>query len=610
MIHMMARKRATSALVWIVCLTLGASTVWATPPAPWTETVLSARKVPEARLNTTRAVTVLTSQELERWGTMFVADALRHVPGVYVRRSGGIGRVTNAVIRGSGAAHVLVLVDGVKVNSPTTGSFDFAHLTTDNIDRIEILRGGASTLYGSDAVGGVINIMTKDGGDTAAAGGKATAEFGSDRTFREAGAFSWSSGPSRFSTSLSRIDSHGVSADDGYRNITYSGRSVTQLTDRMDLDTAVRFHNGRAGVDDGAFRPDPNRRNTEKLLIASTTLRHQTTDWWQQRLQFVTNRSDFVDLDQPNPGTTQTQAESRFVTKLFGGEWRHDLSWVPWGGVAVGAAVESQAGDTGSFDKGVHTWSLYLNPHVTIADRLTLVSGVRLLRHNTFGRDTSWEASAAYRLTKHGPKLRVGYSQAFHAPTLNDLYFPNFSNPNLVPEDSDSYEMGLDHAWWDGRLAMSMSLFHREVDHLIQFAGSKPENLGETEQRGFEMETAAQLGHGLSVEGHYTYVDAHEEPSKEELLRVPHQTADLSLRYQPLQHIAFDTRYSFVSSREDVGRQKVKRYGLVDLGITYRLHQHAELYLRIDNLFGRHYQEIIGFPSPRTGVFFGGRVRL
>ncbi|MBI4003932.1 MAG: TonB-dependent receptor [Candidatus Omnitrophica bacterium] len=606
----MRSARVISAVGWMVGLILSVNTVWATPPAPWTDTVLSARKIPESRVQATRAITVITSEELERWGAMFVSDALRHVPGVYVRRSGGIGRVTNAVIRGSGAAHVLVLVDGVQVNSPTTGAFDFAHLTTDNVDRIEILRGGASALYGSDAVGGVIHIITKDGGEIPGTGVAAATEFGTDRTSRETGEFRWSSGPSRFSTSISRIDSNGVSADDDYRNMTYSGRSITQLTDTVDLDTAVRYHEGRVGVDDGAFRPDPNRRNTEKLIIASTTLSHQVADWWQQRLQVVTNRSDFVDLDQANPGTTQTQAESRFVTKLIGGEWRHDVTWVPWGGIALGAEVESQAGDTGSFDKRVRTGSLYLSPHVTIADRLTLVSGLRWLRHNTFGRDSSWEASAAYRFGKDGPKFRAGYSQAFHAPTLNDLYFPNFSNPNLVPEESDNYEVGLDHAWGDGRFAVSTTLFHREVDQLIQFAGVAPVNIGETEQRGVELESAVQLGHGLSLEGHYTYVGAYEEPSREELLRVPHQTADLSLRYAPRERLAFDARYNFVGSREDVGRQKLGHYSTVDVGMHFQIHRFAELYARVENLFGRRYQEIIGFPSPRTAVYFGGRVRL
>jgi len=601
-----------SLLMWMAaCCLLAAPPAWAAmPSAPWAETVLTPSKSPESRLRTTRAVTVITSKDLERWGTMFVADALRHIPGVYVRRAGGIGRITNAIIRGSSASHVLVLVDGVQVNSPTTGAFDFANLTTDNVDRIEILRGGASTLYGADAVGGVIHIFTKDGRERPGLGAQLTTEFGSDRTFREAGELHWSSGATSFSTALSRIDSHGVSADDAYRNITYSGRTRSHITDALDLNTAVRWYEGRVGTDDGAFRPDPNRRNTETTFMAGTGLLHRLTSWWQHSLNVTTHRSDFVDLDQANPGTTQTQSETRFVTELFGGEWRHDVSWADWGGIASGFELKSQQGDTGQIDKSILTWGWYVNPHVTLADRLTLTTGVRWFRHNEFGRDRSWEASAAYRFGERGPKLRGGYAKAFHAPTLNDLYFPNFSNPNLGPEESESYELGLDHAWLNGRIALSTSLFHREVDGLIQFAGFTPENLGETEQRGLELEGAATLGHGVSLQSHYTYVNAHEEPSKEELLRVPHQTADLALRYTPLDWLTMNVRYSFVGSREDVFRQKIGHSGLVDAGVTVSWGHRGELYVRVDNLLNRDYEEIIGFPSPGTSVYFGGRLRL
>jgi len=573
------------------------------------EVVVTATKSRLPTSKVTKSVSLVTSEDIERARADTALEVLRSIPGVYVRRSGGIGRVTNAVIRGSGAAHVLVLVDGVQVNSATTGAFDIANLTTDNIDRIEILRGGASTLYGSDAVGGVIQIFSKDGTGSAGAGVGLTSELGSDRTFREVGELGWSSGRSRFSSSVSRLDSNGVSAADDYRNLTYSGRSVTRLTDAVEVDTAVRYHEGRVGIDDGAFTPDPNRRMTEQLFIGSAGVRNQLTDWWQQGLQLSTNRSDLVDLDQANPGLAESETESRIVTELFAGEWRHDLTWGPWGGVSSGFELESQQGDTGDFDKSIFTWSWFINPHVTIADRLTLVAGARLFRHNTFGRDATWEASAAYRLAERGPKLRLGYSEAFHAPTLNDLYFPNFSNPDLMPEESDSYEVGLDHEWLDGRLAVSTNVFHREVDQLIQFSGLAPVNIGETEQRGVELEAAAKLG-GLSFEGHYTYVDAHEEPSKEELLRVPHQTADLSFRYAPGTRWAVDARCSFVGSREDVGRERLKRYSLIDLGLVWRLTQSVELYTRVENLFGRRYQEIIGFPSPGMSVFIGGRVHL
>ncbi len=611
MAHRCSAPRSWRLAFWLSTLALGIapSPAFAASPGSPADTIFSARKAPESSLKTTRAVTVITSEDMERWGAKFVADALRHVPGVYVRRAGGIGRATTAIIRGSSAGHVLVLIDGVQVNSATTGAFDFAHLTTDNLERIEVLRGGASPLYGSEAVGGVISIFTKSGRETPGTSAKALGEFGSDRTFRESGEVQWTGGTTRTSTALSRIDSHGVSADDDYRNITVSGRTVSDVTDRLGVETAVRWHQGRGGIDDGAFLPDPNRRLTENQTIATTAVRQELTPWWQHHLQFSTDRTELIDLDQPNPGTTQSQSESRIVTKLYGAEWRHDLSWGEQVDVGTGFEMKSQQGDTGSFDQRVRTWALYAQPSLTIGP-VTVVGGGRLFHHSTFGHDTTYELSAAYRITERGPKLRAGYAQGFHAPTLNDLYFPTFSNPNLKPETSDSYEIGVDHAWGDGRLTTSASLFHREVDGLIQFGGSIPENLGETEQKGAELEFSAEVGRGVSLQGHYTYVNAIEEPSGEELLRVPHATADLALRYVPITRLAFDLRWNFVGSREDVGRQHQEHYSLVDAQATLTLAQAAELYVRIENLFNREYQEIIGFPGHGFGVFFGGRVQL
>ncbi len=260
-------------------------------------------------------------------------------------------------------------------------------------------------------------------------------------------------------------------------------------------------------------------------------------------------------------------------------------------------------------EKSLFSWAWYLNPHVTLWDRLTLISGVRLFRHNTFGRDETWEASASYALSDQSA-LRAGFAKGYHAPTINDLYFPNFSNPDLTPEESESYEVGFSQEWLGGKVALSTTLFHREVDDLIQASAPNfiPVNIGETEQKGLELEMAAELTKGLSLAGHYTYVSAHQEPSKEELLRIPQQTAEISLHYTPIERLSFDARYTFVGSREDVGRLKAKRYGLVDLGANMRVSENFELYARVENLFGRAYQEIIGFPTQGIQVFVGGRL--
>lgn len=596
---------------WLVC-SFQTGGLAQEKPAYLETTVVSPRKVAEPYAKSTRAITILPSESLEEEGVVRVGDALRDVAGMYVRGTGSLGGSLSAIVRGSSAAHVLTLIDGIPLNSPTLGNFDFSHLTVDNVDRIEVLRGSASVLYGSEAVGGVVNILTKHGAGPEGLRASGMSEFGSNRTFRERADVQGTFGPQSFSVSASRLDSEGSHVHHEYHNTTFSMGSEIQLSDVIGMGSTVRYHHTNVGIDDGAFQPDPNRTNTEDFVLLGADARHRLAEWWQHRLAVSMNRSDSTDLDQVNEGSVEVTREDRFVTTTYDAEWQHDLFVTDALGTVTGFELKSQSGDTGGFSKSALTGAWYVQPHLTLFDRLTLVGGTRLFRHNAFGRGLVWESSASCLLTEHGPKLRGGYSEGFRTPTLNDLYFPDFGNPELRPETSRTYELGVDHEWWDGRATGSISVFRRNVRNLIQFAfldgRFAPFNVGKSQQQGVELETSLELGHGVRAIGQYGYVNAFAEPSKEELIRVPHQTASVSLRYAPSQRAALLATYRFAGSSEEFDRNRIKRRSLIDLGATFRLTPHLELYVRTENVLGTRYQEIIGFPS--DGARFFGGVRL
>lgn len=607
-------------IVKIVCglcvlgwFSFAARVVWAEePPTRFKEVVVTATKSKTPAKDVTRAVSVIPGEQLSVVRGGFASGGFSDVPETLVRRSGSIGRTTAVVIRGASATQVHVNMDGAHIASPTTGSFDFNHLTPDNLERMEVLRGPNSTLYGSDAMGGVINLVTRRGEGPFT--GSYTQEGGSQETTREVTSFQGATGPWHLSGSASRMDSEGRSQNDAYENTNLSTRVGYDFSEKTKLDFSLRHLFAIVGIDDGPFRPDPNRTNRERQTIATGVFETATTPWWSQNFRLSSSLGNIVDSDPADSGTKQARSVSEIDTERYGAEWRNRFTPVQWDSVTVGFEFEDREGTSGNFDKTQTTYAGYAQNQWKPIDPLTILTGARFFRESSFGSDHVLDASAAYFVVPWNMKFRGGWGQGFRAPSLNELFFPNFGNPNLSAEKSNTYEGGMEQVLWDDRLSWSGTLFQTDFRDLIQIVRvsstqSQPQNVGKARTRGAELEMELKPIKPWTLQGSYTHLDANERPSGEELLRVPKNTIGFSVGLDPKTKWEAKLMGLLVSSREEStgtnSRNKTKGYLVFNLFAQYKFTPWMKGYLRVDNLTGERYSEVLGFPASGTTTFFG-----
>jgi vitamin B12 transporter len=497
------------------------------------EVIVSATKTPLPASQVTSAVEVITGEEMQQKKLKTVVDALRLSPGLAVFQSGGFGTLAEVRIRGAQPRHTLVLIDGVIVNSPTDGTYDFANLTAENIDRIEILRGAQSMLWGSDAIGGVINIYTKRGVGTPTA--SAFIEYGSFATIREGTQTSGSKGPFDFAVSLSRWDTssfsaidyrRGASERDGFHNWQGSGKLGITLPKDGRLEFNLRWYDSHVNFDgfDGNGRPADifGAKQTDRNLILSGSYVQPLTSWWTQRLTLaranerllansgsVGRSLDTGQIITANAACADATCFSAFQTdlKILNQrlEWQHNFQVGKPLLLTAGYQFREELGDASGFFGGAQpsrrlaSNAGFAQAQVNLWDRLFLTGGVRQDNYNVFGDATTYRVTGGYLVKETGTKFRASYATGFRAPTLNDLFFQGFGNPNLKPEKSKSFDAGIDQSLFEGRLQLNAGYFWNHYHDLIQFAsapsvlcpvstfGFCPINVAEAKSQGWEL---------------------------------------------------------------------------------------------------------------------------
>jgi vitamin B12 transporter len=670
---MQSRGRYRSVLLCIVIALVGPipwfPSVFAqepTEPVPVIETsevVVSATKTPVPVSHLTSAVEVITGEELERKKIKTVIEGLRLAQGVFASSSGGPGTEATVKMRGAFARHTLVLIDGVIVNSPTTGSYDFSSLMTDNIDRIEILRGAQSMLYGSDAVGGVINIYTKKG--TGAPTGSAFLEYGSFASLREGAAVSGAKGLFDFSASLSRWDTSSFSAinyrrgayeRDGFHNWQGSGKLGVSLPRDGRLEFNVRWYNSDVSFDGFADSGAPadvfGARQSNRNLILSGTYDQPITSWWTQkltlaqaneRLQNVSGNTGYnINTGQiitanpascfPNFDTCFTPFASNLEILNRRLELQENFQVVKQLLVTVGYQFREEQGDASGFygpaqpNKIISSNAGFAQAQVNLWDRLLVTGGVRQDSYNVFGDATTYRVTAGYLLKETGTKFRGSYATGFKAPTLNDLFFQGFGNPDLKPEKSQSMDLGIDQSFFQDRLQLNAGYFWNRFNNLIQFifdptvcpssTGACPINVGAAKAQGWELGFKFIIMEGLHLRGQYTYTltRAYDNPTTplgedKRLPRWPVDQASVGLTYQPIEPVRLTVDYRFVGPRNNdlanTPSQQLSSFNVVNASASYDVTKHWQVFGRVDNLFNTRYEEVLYFGTPIRSVYGG-----
>ena len=610
--------------------------------------VVSATKTPVSLRQVTSAVEVLAEEDLKRRQVKTLLEAFRLTQGTAVLQNGGPGGVASVRIRGGSSNQTLVLIDGAIVNSATVGQFDFAHLTVDNIEKIEIVRGAQSTLWGADAMGGVINVTTKRGQGSPKAG--AFFEYGSFNTLREGGHVSGSKGRFDYSFTLSRWDTTGISQindrrgateRDAYRNWQASSRVGVDLSRDSRLDFNFRWWNASLNID-SSFGPSDvsGARNDSERFIVSGQYRQSWTDWWAHVLTL--SRSQDTGLF--DPGTLQRNLSTGAESVPFGDtnetrvlanriESQHDFRLNQHLTLTTGYQFREQLGENnaGLSEKIISSHGWFGQLQLNLADRFFATAGVRHDGYNTFGDATTYRVTGGYLFKETNTKLRGSYATGFRAPTINELFWPDFGNPDLEPEKNQSSDVGIDQTLFDNRVTISGGYFWNRYRDLIQTIQSAeicgtgsfganycPVNVASAKSQGWEgavnvivLQEQPWMKR-LELKGQYTMTMTRDLMTDARLRRWPVDQASLSLYYQPVDSFNMILDFRFVGSqfndRNNV--QRVDAFEVVNLAANYDISERFQAYLRVDNLFDEDYEEILFFGTPGRSVFGGIRANF
>ncbi len=607
------------------------------------DVIVSATKTEVPLSRVASAVEVITGEEMERKRMKTVIEALRQAQGLFAFSQGGPGTLANVRIRGAETKHTLVVIDGVIVNSPTNGAYNFADLTTDNIERIEILRGAQGMLYGADAIGGVITITTKKG--TGAPTASAFFEYGSFATLREGASVSGAHGPIDFAFSMSKWDTSGFSAvnyrrgateRDGYHNWQGSGKLGVALPHdgRLEfnfrwIDASNRFDSAFGNTALDVF----GARGSNRALMLSGAYFQPITSWWNQKLTIAQNTERQVSFS----GTVQRNVATGVISPAFPFEseldivnrrveWQHNVQIAEFLLVTAGYQFREEQGDATGFygaaspNRLISAHAGFAQTQLNLWDRLLLTGGVRQDAYNVFGEATTYKTTAAFLIPESGTKLRATYGTGFRTPTLNDLFFVNSGNPDLRPEKSQSFDAGIDQTFWKDRLVLSATYYRNRFRDLIAFQSVSPAcpptsifgcpvNINAARTQGWELGLTAKLFSNLEARAQYTMTMSRDLVTSLRLNRRPVDMASLGVTYRPVEQARLNADYRFVGSRNnDVANtpsQKQGSYGVVDLSGSYDLTKNWQVFGRVENLFNEYYEEVLFYGAPIRSVFGG-----
>jgi vitamin B12 transporter len=587
----------------------------------------------------TTSLTVITADDIRERQADLVLDVLRDVPGVDVVQTGSMGNATSVFIRGSESNQVLVMIDGVEINSTTTGAYDFANLTTENVERIEVLRGAGGTLYGSQAIGGVINIFTKKGQGPLEVG--LTAQGGNGWTNRQVATLRGGLGNLGYSFSVGHIGSEGFrSVNDDYRNLSTSARLDYQVTENASLKGIFHFINGDVGLfnnNNFASMPDPNAREATTQYVGKLEWEQKILANWDYRIfgsiykendKFSDDVDSCVFFGSPCDSFTR----DHFRPQINTGEFQTNYRLEDWSTTTFGVQYNRRSASTsGGIDEAIGNVGYYLQQQLQFFDRrLIAIPGIRLDDNQQFGTAWTPSFSAAYLFNETGTKLKASYAKGFRAPTLNELFFPAsfgcpaFGNPDLGPEKSWEVNFGVEQNIVSDRVKISGTYFHRDIKDLIEgrpipgdpFGCFRAENVGRARFNGVEWTLGIKIFSPLTLSANYTYLNWDTEDGT--LPRRPHNQGNVILNYLK-DALNINLIANIVGRRDDFraaspfGDIVAPGYVRVDLASSYILPwrmpfvKQMSLIGKIQNLFNKKYNEADGFRAPPLNFLLGMR---
>lgn len=624
--------------------------------------IVSASRVEEDASKIANDIVVITEEEIKERKITSLVDALRTVPDIHVVQNGPFGGLASVYLRGVPTGQTLVMINGMRVFDPMTASasFNAAHMSTDNIERIEILKGPQSVLYGSNAVGGVINIITKRGK------GKPKVEIdgaiGSWRTKRGYLETSGSCGPLDYAFSTSGLTTDGISKvnerenegeRDFYKTYNFDTRFDYNVTEFLSTGAEFRYNYGWFQSDDGANQDDPNRYGDSEVITLATYLDAAPWEWWKSTASLALLRHRRRDMDPEDNRDTTEDNHSFFHGKDLKCGWQNSFFIYDIDTLTTGLEFEHERGNSASHSGGrqstistkhndiksffinnvLHYWGLYVT------------TGIRYDKHNRWGTNNTHRIAGAYNLDWNNfdnlginwgdfkwsdlelkTKIRGSYATGFKSPSIYQLYSP-YGKSDLTPEKSWGWEIGIEQNILGNKLFSELTYFDTDIKDLINWSYSTYlyENEGSAEMSGYEISFHFIPIDWFKIKGGYTYyTKIRNKNTKEWLSRRPKDRFNLNVDWclfnfnfyqdKPIWgRLNFDTLY--VGNRYDKTGwpsrwELLQGYWKFDMVAELGITKHLSFYYKLNNLTDRFYEEVYGFATPPRNHIVGFKTEI
>jgi vitamin B12 transporter len=630
-------KANAAAAISLAALLTHISTFSQSPDA-MEEILVSGSLTPVSLLKSANAVTVIDRQTLKNRAASTLSEIMRDVPGFSVSQVGVLGSQTQIRVRGSEANHLLVTIDGVEANDPSqSDEFSWGTMSAADIERIEIIRGPQSSIRGSDAVAGVVNIITRRAdrsgfGVHADVGSWSTRNTGFNAGYQRDG-FDFRLGANHVKSDGANIARQGQE-DDGYKNTTFNLTTGLKMSDQFNMSLAARQSDGTnqfdADADFDGIVEDQDRQSDFK----NTTLRlegnYSSADGnWQHKVAISRAKNDntaFADGVMGNR-TASTKDQYQFIGNMIlaGGDQtlsllaeREEEDWMQRGEISWGIYDPNQ-------DRERDTDSLAIEYRTFLTETLTLAASGRYDDNSEFDSAKTYRVEAVYQLSDQ-TRLRSVFGTAVKNPTFTERYgfYTNFiGNPDLVPEESQSWEIGIDQTLKGSDFTVSLTVFEadltNEIDGFVYdpatFAYTSDNMTSDSERNGVEISAMGNITDSLGLTAAYTYTDSSDPDGTREVRR-PRHTASANLAWQVRSNLQLNTNIQFTGDQTDVyfppfpePSQVVvmDSHTLVNLTLNYQASKDLDLYLKVENALDEEYEEVFGYQTLGRGTTVGMR---
>lgn len=603
--------------------------------------VVTATRTPNSTIQIANSISLIDSFEISAKNARNLSELLYNEYGLSITTQGGPGTLTNVYIRGSNSNYVLVLLDGVELNlnNDPSGVFDFSSFPVDNIERIEILRGPQSTLYGSDAMAGIINIITKKGV------GKPSIELnavgGSYKTYKLSALSNGSFDIFNYSLSISRFGSEGFSIakeeygnreKDGYLKDQIISRIGLRISDNVSNNLLFRFIKSDTDLDQSGIQGDDPTYiyNLEETNFSNETKLNLFENFWNQKINLSLQRNVRkykFDETPNNPASSRSLYDGR----KYKFDWQNNFNISSNNLLSFGfdfqydeALSEYLYYSSFNFESlfpkvNSKTVGVYILDQLKFGESFFISTGARLDKHDNFGTSVTYQLAPALVFWESGTKIKATLGTGYKAPSLFYLYDPAFGNVDLKPEKSTGIDFGFEQYFWNQNLSFGTTFF---VNNFREMFGFDPLtfrtiNINKAQTSGIEFYSTLKLFEKFYLKANYTFtkaLDKSEGVTKEEenLLRRPEHKAGLFIAYNISDRINSSLETIYVGNRDDKDfstfpskRVSLGSYVLLNLASSYSVTDFLKLNLRIENLLNKDYEEVFGYSTPKISYYVG-----